>query len=415
MVTIMNGNGTMISKTKENGHKVKLLNSSNDNNNNNNNNNSSTNNNNSNNKNNNSNQTHSTINNENEICPKYGLHSDMVAFIYREPFINKGYRCENMNVVDCIKTMFVPKCNETFNIWTHLLPFLLFAIKFGSVFTSEFSIRDPFYWPLAINAVGIMGFCVTSALAHMFCAMSLKARHTCFYTDYATISIYTVTAWEATFFYGRTLSEHNSYHFTKSIDRSMLICFVMSISSTVQCCITRHTRSPIRHALRVSSFVLPWIFAASPYLHRMYTCDSEQDCQYDAFRKFIGHALLYLAGAVFMATKYPERWFPGKFDSFGQSHQIMHLCTALGAHVQFESIKADMLGREAALREKFLEDGFVDKCIVFTVVIILGNLLVAFAFNTIVDVVWYKRKHGNMDEQMMNGGGFCEDDIKKYD
>ena len=330
-------------------------------------------------------------NNEGVGCPKYGLHSHMVATEYREPFINQGYRCENMAIADCIKTMFVPKCNETFNIWTHLLPSLCFFVKFLFIFTRELSIYDPFYWPLACNAFGIIGFCVTSTLAHMFCALSSKARHTCFYTDYAAISIYSVTTWEATFFYGRTLSQQNSFYFTKNINLSMVICFVLSILSTVQCCATRHIRSPLRHVLRVSSFVLPWVFAAGPYIHRMVTCDSEQDCQREAFRKFVGHTVMYLIGAVFMATKYPERWFPGKFDAFGQSHQIMHLCTAIGADIQFESIKTDMLSREVDLRGKVFGEGFTDHCVVLTIVTIVSNLLIAFAFNVIVDAVWYKR------------------------
>ena len=405
----MNINGTTtVSKTKENSKVLNNKNSISNNINTTDNNDNNNNNNNTNTKSNTQSNTHASKT-EKEICLKYGLHSHMVASIYREPFINQGYRCENMDAVDCIKTMFVPKCNETFNIWTHLLPFFLFFIKFATIFSREFSVRDPFYWPLAINAVGIMGFCVTSALAHMFCALSLKARHTCFYTDYAAISIYTVTAWEATFFYGRTLSEHNRFYITKSVNLSMLICFVMSLSSTLQCCVTRHTRSQMRHALRVSSYVLPWIFAAGPYLHRMFTCDSEKDCQPEAFRKFIGHGLFYLAGAVFMATKYPERWFPGKFDSFGQSHQIMHLCTALGADVQFESMKADMLGREDALRKSVLGEEFTDKCIAFTVVTILSNFLIAFAFNAILDAVRYKGNYGGKDGQEIVG----EDEIKK--
>ena len=326
-------------------------------------------------------------------CPKYGLQSDMVASEFREPFINRGYRCENMRAFDCMKTMFVPKCNETFNIWTHLLPFLGFFVKFAYVFTQEFSLWDSFYWPLSINAVGIMGFCVTSALAHMFCALSLKARHTCFYTDYAAISIYSVTAWEATFFYGRAVDKigtKNSYYFRDNVDLSMGICFVLSILSTIQCCATRHIKSPVRHALRVSSFVMPWIFAAGPYIHRMLTCNSELDCQNEAFRKFVTHTLLYVLGAVFMATKFPERMFPGKFDAFGQSHQIMHLCTAFGANIQFDSIKTDMLGRESELRTTVANDGFTDRCIMFTILIILSNLFIAFGFNSILDTVWYR-------------------------
>jgi len=320
------------------------------------------------------------------LCPKYGLHSHMVASEYREPFIDKGYRCENMGIVDCIKTMFVLKCNETFNIWTHLLPFILFAVKFMVMFTTELSLSDPFYWPLAANAVGIMGFCVTSALAHMFCAFSLKARHTCFYTDYAAISIYSVTAWGSTYFYGRSTTSTVLSFLYSNTRAVMLIGFLFSILSTVQCCSTRHMKSALRHAFRVLSFVVPWTFAAGPYIYRILTCDSELDCQYEAFNKFKAHGIMYLAGAIFMATKYPERLFPGKFDTFGHSHQIMHLCTAFGADIQFESIKLDMLRRESLLRSLLANETFPMDCVLFTIAVIVGNVMVAFVFNNVVDL-----------------------------
>lgn len=332
---------------------------------------------------------------EHKVCPKYGLHSHMVKNDYREPFIDKGYRCENMKAWDCFKTMFVFKCNETFNIWTHFLPFVIFLIKFVYIFNTELSIHDSFYWPLAANAMGIMGFCLTSALAHMFCALSLQARHTCFYTDYAAISIYSVTAWEATFFYGRSISDGGFPYFGNT-RASMLICLILSLMSTIQCCATRHVKSALRHALRVGSFVIPWIFAAGPYMHRMLTCDSELDCQYGAFSKFINHALLYVTGAIFMATKYPERLFPGKFDAIGQSHQIMHLCTAFGADIQFDSIKTDMLSREAALRQQPLNDGFTSDCVLFTIVMAVSNMAVAFVFNNFVDMI--KEQKGTKTE-----------------
>jgi len=40
---------------------------------------------------------------------------------------------------------------------------------------------------------------------------------------------------------------------------------------------------------------------------------------------------IYAVGAVLYATKWPEKSFPGKFDCFGNSHNIFHVCCVIGA------------------------------------------------------------------------------------
>lgn len=35
---------------------------------------------------------------------------------------------------------------------------------------------------------------------------------------------------------------------------------------------------------------------------------------------------LYIVGACLYAMRMPERYWPGKFDLFGSSHQIFHCC-----------------------------------------------------------------------------------------
>ena len=44
-------------------------------------------------------------------------------------------------------------------------------------------------------------------------------------------------------------------------------------------------------------------------------------------------AVLYISGATIYAFRFPERYWPGKFDYWGQSHQIFHICVVLAALV----------------------------------------------------------------------------------
>lgn len=45
----------------------------------------------------------------------------------------------------------------------------------------------------------------------------------------------------------------------------------------------------------------------------------------------VAHGGLYILGAFLYAARWPERSFPGRFDVWGSSHQIFHLCVVLAA------------------------------------------------------------------------------------
>jgi len=46
---------------------------------------------------------------------------------------------------------------------------------------------------------------------------------------------------------------------------------------------------------------------------------------------FIGLGVLNGLGTAIYAARIPERWFPGRFDIYGASHQIMHVLVICGA------------------------------------------------------------------------------------
>ena len=48
----------------------------------------------------------------------------------------------------------------------------------------------------------------------------------------------------------------------------------------------------------------------------------------------IGGAL-YVGGAVIYILRIPERWYPGKFDICGASHQLFHICVVIGCVMHY--------------------------------------------------------------------------------
>ena len=52
-----------------------------------------------------------------------------------------------------------------------------------------------------------------------------------------------------------------------------------------------------------------------------------------ALRWLVSQGLLYTIGAALYAARVPERWYPGRFDVVGSSHQIFHVLVVTAAVV----------------------------------------------------------------------------------
>jgi adiponectin receptor len=46
-------------------------------------------------------------------------------------------------------------------------------------------------------------------------------------------------------------------------------------------------------------------------------------------------AVTYIAGGIAYAIRIPERFFPGRFDIVGQSHQILHVAVIAAVYLHF--------------------------------------------------------------------------------
>lgn len=58
------------------------------------------------------------------------------------------------------------------------------------------------------------------------------------------------------------------------------------------------------------------------------------------FSRILLGYLSYSGGVLFYITRFPERFFPGKFDYFGSSHQIWHCFVNMGAYFVYSGILA---------------------------------------------------------------------------
>ncbi|CAF0715228.1 unnamed protein product [Brachionus calyciflorus] len=72
---------------------------------------------------------------------------------------------------------------------------------------------------------------------------------------------------------------------------------------------------------------------------------------------YLGQLIAALASAILYIFHVPERFWPGRFDIIGQSHQIFHLTSFVCSWCQFMALKYDM----RQLVEMINEHSIIDK------------------------------------------------------
>jgi len=94
---------------------------------------------------------------------------------------------------------------------------------------------------------------------------------------------------------------------------------------------------------RVIVFGSLYAFCYIPIAHA-YLADDVDTTEYPIL-SLLSEGAMHIAGAFFYVTRIPERYFPGRFDIFGASHQIFHILIAASMILRFLVIKVFLLNR----------------------------------------------------------------------
>lgn len=146
------------------------------------------------------------------------------------------------------------------------------------------------------------------------------------------------------------------------------------IVSHILCCHTRFPHVKCRYLLRTLTYAMPFVLISTPTIVRMSehilqiqineTLRSDSDhcaVNFTATRRYSSsntclslhiendhcglgnavfpsyypvHIMFFLIAAIFNVSRFPEGYFPGKFDIIGSSHQLFHIAIALGIITQ---------------------------------------------------------------------------------
>lgn len=262
-----------------------------------------------------------------------------VNTLYWEPGILSGYRPSGHGLLYYLASVFQIH-NETVNIWTHLLGFLLVLYRWLSL-SADPSFDPAFHPVLWAFSLCCLAYTFCSTMAHTFHSKSPETHYLCFQVDYAGIGFYTLGCSIYVF--------HASCHhpYTDVLGAYYLPSVVlMSAAGCLCCCIAKLKYSrpyPFRRKLwQLFSFGTQTILVFSLVIPRYVNCFRHPTCQLTSLNHHSYVVGFITASVFFFSSHLPDKLVPGKVDIIGQGHQIFHVLCTIGTLLQFDVITWDV-------------------------------------------------------------------------
>ena len=247
-----------------------------------------------------------------------------------------GYRPFPLSAQSCLKSaLFVH--NETGNIITHVLP-LPAMIVFACIWGWGTALSDV---ASCVTVVGLLcAIFVNSVLYHMFIPHhSATAYYTWLAVDYTPIFFLmaicpplTVVRYGLVCHPDAALYCHVGYCILCVIALGILL-WKPIMESAAGTAATRLRAFALQQLGRTAIYIVRWSLGTGSS---------------DAMQLYMAMEVLSVVGGVLNALKVPERWSPGTFDYWGNSHQVMHILAAAALLCVFWGARADYEWYESA-------------------------------------------------------------------
>ncbi|KAG1121392.1 hypothetical protein G6F42_012475 [Rhizopus arrhizus] len=104
----------------------------------------------------------------------------------------------------------------------------------------------------------------------------------------------------------------------------------------------KHFRTPAYRWVRASLFMALGLFGLIPTFHGIWMYGLSNATKTIALGHMALMATTYIAGALIYGCRFPERVMPGKFNIFGASHQIFHICVTIAVLAHYFGVMSAM-------------------------------------------------------------------------
>ena len=197
----------------------------------------------------------------------------------------------------------------------------------------------PQFGPHLLDTVSFLLYCASAALClgfsaayHLFFPRNPKWYSILQRLDYAGIAVLIGGSAFLTIRYGFYCHPRLQYFYWALV--SVMCAAGLAVSVVL---------GGVTPAVRAGSFVLMGACVGLPVVH-MFFLRQQPDFPIMG-GSIICIAFLYVLGAVLFATKIPERFFPGRLDTWFHSHQIFHVLVVLAATILYFGCRHSLLYR----------------------------------------------------------------------
>ncbi|XP_026885487.1 progestin and adipoQ receptor family member 3a isoform X2 [Electrophorus electricus] len=246
------------------------------------------------------------------------------GFLRENPYITDGYRAYLTSRL-CIKSLFILS-NETVNIWSHLLGFLLFFLLGLYDMIAVLPVIGATREDYVIYSIGLFCYqvCMLCSVGyHLFCChRSEKTSRRWMALDYAGISIGTLGCYVPGIFYAFYCN-----NYWRQVYLVMVLAMTLGLFFAQ---IHPHYLTKQWQKLRSVIFCSVAAYGLVPTLHWIWLSGGFGSAVVQVFAPRVLVMYLFAAAAfVFYLSKVPERYFPGQLNYVGSSHQVWHILVVL--------------------------------------------------------------------------------------
>ncbi|XP_017131438.1 adiponectin receptor protein isoform X1 [Drosophila elegans] len=257
-------------------------------------------------------------------------YKNLPKWLQDNDFLHRGHRPPLPSFRACFKSIFRVH-TETGNIWTHLLGCIAFigvALYFISRPSVEIQTQEKIvFGAFFVGAIVCLGF---SFAFHTLSCHSVEMGRLFSKLDYCGIALLIMGSFVPWLYYGFYC------HYQPKVIYLSVVC-VLGVLSIVVSLWDKFSEPGLR-PLRAGVFMSFGLSGVIPAIHYSIMEGWFSQMSRASLGWLILMGLLYILGALLYALRVPERWFPGKFDIWGQSHQIFHILVIAAAFVHYHGI-----------------------------------------------------------------------------
>jgi len=246
--------------------------------------------------------------------------NELPAWRHNNNGIHDGYRQTEPSYYHSFRSLFYIH-NQSVNIWSHIIGAIAVVTCSACFFYSVYPRYDT-ATPSDLYAFACFGggaaLCLgTSATFHAILDHSQAVARWGNKMDYTGIVALIVG------------SHVPALHYGFSCKPNMRVSYLSTVCVLGIGCIAaswiEQFRTPQWRSYRAIMFICFGLFGCIPVLHGVVMYGYKGLGDRMSVTWVILQGALYILGAVFYATRYPESVFPGRFDIWGNSHQIFHI------------------------------------------------------------------------------------------